>query len=288
MRIATILSAHENSEVYRDTLESVRKYLSEDVVVLVDGFGLKQFKDEKIDKIEGFRHGKPSAPVRNVALGLSGAWERWGESVSWYCYIEYDCLVGSSEAKRHLAMADERGYWLLGNDLREINGTMPELDRICGAEGIKPYSLLGCCLFFSSKFMLELNRNDFFGKFLKYTNFFPDDLKLYSSDPASEHLGSPPREPPKKTRSRRPLPVYDASEFIYPSLAVHYGGSVEQLAQWNQFSGAWSGNYHHYPMRFRPDLSSRDPFQEACVMHPVKQADSPIRAYHKSLRSLVP
>lgn len=283
MKIATVLSAHENSEVYRDTLESVRKYLSEDVVVLVDGFGWKQFRDEKVDKIEGFRHGRSSAPVRNMALGLMGAWERWNSSAEWYCYIEYDCLVGSHEVHKHLAMADERGYWLLGNGLRESYGNMPDLDRLCGAPNIKLCSLLGCCLFFSARFMSELNRNDFFGRFLSYTNFFPYEFKLYSDDLAGNYLD---HKKPSAGRPVRPLPVHDTNEFIYPSVAIHYGGTVQELAKWDVVNHTWEGNFIHYPMRFSPDLGVSDPFQEACVMHPIKEADNPIRAYHKSLRLL--
>lgn len=268
MKISVILSAHENSPLYRDTLESVRTYLSKDVAVLVDGFGWRQFESESVDKIEGFRHGKPAAPSRNMALGLMGAWERWGESADWYCYIEQDCLVGSGEMRQHLSMAEERGYWLLGNDLRRPNGSMPELERLCGSSGIKLHSMLGCCLFFSRRFMSELIGRDFFGRFLSHTNFFPAEFGL------------------RPEGAEKILPVHDTSEFIYPSLAVHYGGSVEQLAYWDEYSEKWGGNYLFYPMRFRPDLSGEDPFQNACVMHPIKDVDSPIRSYHRSLRRI--
>lgn len=282
MKVATILAVHENSEVYRDTLDSVRKYLSKDIFVLIDGFAWNQFKEEKVDKIEGFRHGKPSAPVRNMALGLMEAWAKYGESVNWYCYIEYDCLVGSSEVLNHLAMADQRGFWLLGNDLRKMDGSMPELERLCGTQKIRLHSFLGCCLFFSSRFMLELSRNNLFGRILDYTNFFPAEFNVLSKDPMGEYFGNPrPKMGPE-----RKIPVHDSSEFIYPSLAVHYGGSIEELAHWNQSLGSWGGNYMFYPMRFTPELSAEDPFQKACIMHPIKHAGSPIRAYHKSLREV--
>lgn len=260
MRIAVILSAHENSPTYRDTLESVKTHLSDDVVVLADGFGAGQF--DGVDLIEGFRHGKSSAPVRNVALGLMGAWERWGGVADWYCYIEYDCLVGSGEVREHLGMADERGYWMLGNDMRSVDRSMPFLDRLEGGRIPLRY-LLGCCWFMSSAFMGELARRRFFTRLLEYTNFFDSETVLLED------------------ASGKGLPAHDPSEFIYPSLAVHYGGTVEQLACWD---GGWSGNYHHYPMRFKPDLSESDPFRDACVMHPVKDPESPLRRFHGERR----
>lgn len=261
MLIAVILSAHENSPTFRDTLESVRRHLSDDVVVLVDGFAADEIGG--VDKIEGFRHGKSSAPVRNVALGLKGAWERWGGSADWFCYMEYDCLVGSPDIRDHLGMADERGYWMLGNDLRRPEGSLPLLDNFMGKHIPLRY-LLGCCWFMSSRFMEELSRRDFFRLFLEYTNFY---------DPCPSVL---------ENGVGRKLPIHDPSEFIYPSLAVEYGGSVEQLACWN---GDWTGNHEHYPMRFRPDLGGSDPFRQACVMHPLKEFDNPIRNYHRNLRA---
>lgn len=263
MRIAVVLSAHENSPVYRDTLESVRRHLSDDVVVLVDGFGWKGFASEPVEKIEGFRHGKSAAPVRNVALGLMGAWERWGSGADWYCYMEYDCLVGSGDVGQHLRMADERGYWMLGNDLRKQGGGLPFLDNFVGRK-VPLHYLLGCCWFMSSRFMGELGKRDFFRRFLEYTNFY---------DPLRSVMGD---------ERGRLLPVHDPSEFIYPSLAVEYGGSVEQLACWR---GGWVGNFHHYPMRYQPDLSESDPFRQACVMHPLKEFDNPVRNYHRNLRA---
>jgi hypothetical protein len=264
MRVGVVLSTHENSEIYRDTLESVQRYLSDDVVTLTDGFAWKQFSQTKSDIIEGFRHGKPSAPVRNVALGMMGAWERWGSDVDWYCYMEYDCLVGSGEILDHLRSADENGYWMLGNDLRTNDFSIGLLDDLAGAP-VSLHYLLGCCCFFSRKFMRALTDHDLFGKLLKRTNFFPIDSFMVDG-------------------RGRPFPIHDVSEFIYPSLAVHYGGAIQQFANWNSLSSCWEGNFNHYPMRFTPDLCEQDPVREACIMHPVKSVDGPIRTHYRNKR----
>jgi hypothetical protein len=265
MRIAVVLSAHENSPTYKDTLESVRKYLSDDVVVLVDGFGWKQFESESVDKIEGFRHGKSSAPVRNMALGMMGAWERWGGSADWYCYMEYDCLVGSGETKTHLGMADERGYWMLGNDMKKIDDkSMPKLNQLERAEVELRY-LLGACCFFSREYMRVLAEKDLFRRLLEFTNFFSPEFCIQDS-------------------SGKQLPSHDPSEFIYPSLAEHYGGKIEQFASWGD-DGSWSGNHQHYPMRYKPDLSLNDPFEQACIMHPLKEHNNPVRECHRGRRN---
>lgn len=267
MKIATILSAHENSPVYKDTLDSVRTYFSDDVVVLVDGFGWNQFSFEDVDKIEGFRHGKPSNPFRNVALGLMGAWERWGSGADWYCYMEYDCLVTSSDTKHHLGIADRQGIWMLGNDIRIMNGSIPALDRIEKGIGTNPHYLLGCCCFYSREFMRVMAEKDVFTRVLEMSNF-------YLSDPVI-------RNPSGKTEM-----VYDTSEVLYPSLAVRYGGSPQQLACWDAASCSWSGNYQQYPMRFRPEISESENFPDSCVIHPLKDFDGPLRKLHRQKRHL--
>lgn len=268
MSIAVVLNTHECSEVFRDTLESILTYLSNDVLVLVDGASWSKFENVEMPvlKLSGFHHGKPSDPYRNIALGLSRAWETWGSSKKWYCYIEYDCLVGSSEIKTHLEKAEELGYWLLGNDFRIENMRIPYIEGILKSPPNKFYCrLLGCCLFFNHKFMKILADNQFFENFLNYTNFHQEGINLVD-ELGKKHL------------------IYDLSEFLYPTLAVHYGGEVKELACWKEMNNTWVGNYQFYPMRFRPDLSLQDPISNACVMHPIKEFENPVRQYHRGKR----
>lgn len=264
MKIAVVLGAHENSPVYKDTLESIRHYLTNEILVVVDGINWKQFADENsVLKLEGFLHGKPSAPYRNVALGLMKAWDTWGESADWYCYIEYDCLVGSSEIKNHLRLAAEQGFWMLGNDHRNPGGSIPFLESFL-KEKAELHYFLGCCVFFHTKYLRALAQDDFFNKFLNFTNFRTEAITVVDD-------------------LSRPQMVYDLSEFMYPTLAVKYGGKVAELACWKDPS--WVGNYEQYPMRFRPEITTEDHYMAACVMHPVKDIENPVRIFHRKLRN---
>jgi hypothetical protein len=266
LKIAVVVGTHENSPVFRDTLESVLYHLTDKVLVVVDGKGWDQFsQDESIPalKLEGFYHGKSTMPFRNVALGMMKAWEAWGEEVDWYCYLEYDCLVGSSEVLTHLKKATELGYWIVGNDHRVEEKRIPFLEDFMKRR-LEIHYLLGCCLFYNSLFMKSLAKDDFFNRFLTFTNFRTETLNLIDSR-GKPHL------------------VFTLDEFLYPTLAVDYGGKIGEFACWK--GSFWTGNYQHYPMRFRPDLTE-EPFPHACVMHPVKEYNNPVREYHRKRRSL--
>lgn len=263
--IAVVLNAHENSPVFRDTLESVRHHWTDRVMVVVDAKNWRRFGDDTpAMKLEGFYHGKGSAPYRNMCLGLMKAWETWKGGADWFCYMEYDCLVGSENTKLHLAEAAEKGIWLLGNDYRRDSRRIPFIERFEG-EGIDLHYLLGCCLFFNGDFMSALDGRNFFERFLEFTNFETRDPFYLSPDGGTEL-------------------VYDISEFLYPTLAVRYGGIVAELACWE--GGFWRGGGDSYPMRFRPDLEESQ-YTEACVMHPVKSYENLARAYHRTKRGLM-
>lgn len=261
--LAVVINAHENSPVFRDTLESVLFHWTNDVLVVADAKNWPQFAaaDLGVRKLEGFYHGKSSAPYRNVCLGLMKAWETWGAKKSWYCYLEYDCLVASDSVASDLAALD--GLWIVGNDHRASGGRIDFINRFQRGRLDLNY-LLGCCMFFSRNMVKAMASDNFFERFLSFTNFNSGEAYL-SSPQSKDEL------------------VYDISEFLYPTLCVHYGGKVGELACW-QGSG-WRGDGVRYPMRFRPDLEEGF-YSEACVLHPVKSPDSQIRSYHRSKRSL--
>lgn len=264
MNIAVVLNTHENNPVFRDTLESVRHHWTQDVLVVVDGNSWGQFKtaDLNASLLDGFLHGKASAPYRNVCLGLMKAWEQWGTSKSWYCYMEYDCLVGSNALEEELSVADREGVWIAGNDYRKESGSLPFLDHFQRQRCTLHY-LLGCCMFLSRDFMSALYGSNFFERFLTYTNFFTGEVAMNKPDGKKEM-------------------VYDLSEFLYPTLAALYGGKVGELACWE--GSGWRGLGARYPMRFFPDLNEGN-YEHACVMHPLK-SDGDVRSFHRRKRAL--
>lgn len=264
MDIAVVLNTHENSPVFRDTLESVRHHWTNDILVLVDGVAWDQFKnvDLGVPCLEGFRHGMSRMHHRNSCLGLMKAWERWGASKGWYCYLDYDCLVGSGSLEEDLRVADREGVWIAGNDHRQGGESIPFLDHF-QRQSCAIHYLISCCLFMSRDFMSALHGDDFFDRFLTHTNFFTGEMRLHKPDGKQET-------------------VYSLEEFLYPSLAALYGGRVGELACWE--GSGWRGLGWRYPMRFRPDLEEGN-YEDACVMHPIKTIGE-IREYHRKKREL--
>lgn len=267
MSIAVVLNSHENSSIFHDTLESINYYLTKDVLVVVDGLSWNQFENIDIPalKMSGFPHGKSYAPYRNVALGLFKAWQTWGDSKNWYCYTECDSVIGSDDVLEHLQKAEELGFWILGNDFRqEQQKKIPFLENFLKQPVSSLSYLLGCCLFFNSKFLKKLYDDNFFENFLSYTNFRDQDIYLIDENNNKE--------------------VIDISEFLYPTLAKFYGGEARELACWDYRSSSWTGNAEFYPMRFRPEITLNDPHLQACIMHPLKSFENPVRQYHRGKR----
>lgn len=289
MNIAAIMVAHDNPALVVDTLESVRHYMTPQVIAVIDGasdvftqmrtparlsghkvelYTGKQdkFRDVKLPayRLDGMRHGYARAPYRNMVFGLQMASNRW--NADWYCYIEPDCLVGNDNFKKTLAEADERGFWCLGNDLRYGNLKFPLLDKLVGNRLVGSAYMLGCCTFISRNLIDELRRLQFFDRFLGATNDFLDGFFPGNSEQN----------------------VYDFGEYLWPTLATNLGGKAGELAAWSPTENKWIKRWQQYPMRFRPDLDAEiDGCYEACIMHPIKEFLHPVRVYHRAKREKV-
>jgi len=257
MDIATVLHIHNDELLVRDTLDSILKYVGSNVLVIYDGavssWGANL--DLPVHKCCGLYHNYNRNPYRNIALGFSKILNLFPKS-DWYCYCEYDVLFGNSNFKEELEKRAKQDYWCFGNDHRIHHDIkFPFLEKILGKELDRSDYLLGCCVFYHNKFMKKLLELDFFNRLLSFSNgcsrgFFPE------------------------------FKEYDLSEHIYPTMAHHLGGKIGSFAKYDT---EWRGRYKQYPLRFQPDLDEL--FEEASIMHPLKNYDSEIRNFFRKKRN---
>jgi hypothetical protein len=248
MKITAILNTHGVPKITLDTLDSIRYHMTDQILVVIDGVAWNTYTaiDLPAYKLKGFNHDWYKSPYRNIFLGLYTAAKNWPDS-DWFCYIEYDCLVGSPNFKKDLIEAANEGIWCFGNDYQ---GKFEEV-----------VYLLGACIFYHKDFMKVMLEKEMFQRFLFYTNsfqrgFFP----LYDA--------------------------WDLTEHALPTMVKHFGGKIKQFAAYNQHTGVWAGNYRKYPVRFRPELTYEEQyFLQASIMHPIKNVDDPIRKYHRAKRN---
>lgn len=263
MKISCCLGTHGDTPTVLDTLDSINKYCTDEILVLIDGASWQnwgKYLNLPIgDKIEGFYHGLPKSPYRNLTLGLFNLVTKYPES-DWYLYCEYDVLFGSSEFKDYLEQANKRNVYCLGNDFRVYgNIHLPFLNDFMGVDIKNYYYLIGCCVFHKGEFLRKLLNIDFFERFLLATNdfsngFFPD----YEG--------------------------YDIGEHLYPTLANIMGGRVEEISGYELQYESWRGNYKKYPIRWKPDININENFNDASIIHPIKSIKNPIRQFYRCKR----
>jgi hypothetical protein len=263
MNIALTLSAHDYTEAVLDSIDAIKKHVTNDILLVVDGAAWENWgktNDFGVKKIEGFYHKYPKAPYRNVSYGLFQTKKAF-PNADWYCQCEYDVLFTSSEFKKDLEIAEKSNVTCIGNDLRKYNFKLPYFERIVGQEIKDYFYLLGCCVFYHKNFMNKMIENEFFERFLQATNTFE---KGYFPD--YEEQGG-----------------YDFGETMLPTMANYYGGKVGQFAVWNQFFNQWNGHFKKYPMRWQPEIQLDDIFHETSILHPVKEK-SELRAFYSAKR----
>ena len=262
MKIVTILHVHSNLKLVLDTLDSIQAWVGNDVLMVVDGKSWNRW-GKKISvpcyKMEGFSNGIGLSSYRNQVLGMMEAAKLWPDA-DWFLHTEYDTLFTSSEFKKDLVEAGNRGTWCVGFDYNESNDRYPLLESMFKDEIIKSCSkyLIGCCQFFNADFIRRLSEMDFFVRFLNLTNGFS----------VNEFPG---------------FKGYCFMEYLLPTLSAYLGGNIEELACWKK-NNIGFGQYKKYPVRFRPYLNWEDNYPEASIMHPIKTLDDPLRNYHKEKR----
>lgn len=259
MQIATALNVHNDKDLVKDTLDSILTYMTKDIVMIVDAAGWEHFENFKYNNIiveKGYWHQYYRCPYKNVSLCLKRLYELFPQA-DWYCYIEYDCLVTSDLFKGDLLSAQKNNIWLLANDIRYCQHHLPPMfNEILNSETNPVVVMLGCCVFYHKNFIKKLNQS-FLSKFLQVTEhfapgWFPD------------------------------FHGYALEEEIFPTLALHYGGQVQELAGWDGFS--WRGKYQKFPMRHPNPILPTDITPAASIIHPLKKLDNPIRKHYQKIR----
>lgn len=262
MKFAVVLNIHANEDLVLDTIDSIRSYVTNDILVVVDGASKEWGQRLKVPayKMQGLIHGCPSSPYRNLTLGLMTALDLFQET-DWFCYAEADVLFASENFKKDIEEKSLSGFWCLGNDHRTNEGNLILLEKMLKTKFEQTHYLLGCCVFYKKEFLNKLKSIDFFERFLNLTNSF-----VGGYFPIFTEQGG-----------------YDLGEHLYPTLAAHYGGRVGSLATWDDKLNIWKGNYRRYPMRFRPDIS--EDFRSASILHPLKEINHPLRDYYRKERN---
>jgi hypothetical protein len=258
MQIATLIHIHNDEDLVKDTIASVMKYVGPNILVIYDG-AVQQWGDLlklSVNKVPGLYHNYNRNPYKNIAFGMNKLINLFPNQ-QWYCYCEYDVLFTSDKFKEDLKRKYEQNYWCVGNDHRKYNIKLPLFEKWLDKSFQDTDYLLGCCMFYSDKFIEKLMKINFYNKLLDFScgftkGFFPGFYE------------------------------YDLSEHLYPTLAKQLGGNVGSFAAWNEITEAWSGRYKNYPMRFRPEIEEL--FPEAYIMHPVKAYDGEIRKYFREKR----
>lgn len=265
-KIAVVLNVHGDEELVLDTLDSIRTFVTDDILVVVDGAKWDWGKnvDFGCPKIQGFYHNYHRNPYKNIALGLKHLYEMY--DADWYCYVEYDVLFTSSDFKKDLELASQRNVWMMGNDLKTKYLKFPLIEKLFDLDIKSSRCFLGCCVFYSKEFMDKLKEIDFFNVLLKYTNGFSSGYF-----PGFE--------------SQR-IYVHDLSEDLYPTLANYFGGRLEQFARWEILPQKWSGNHRRYPMRWRPDIENAHLMKSPSIIHPLKGMDGSRKIFKERRKCL--
>lgn len=261
MELAVVLNVHGDPGLNIDTLDSIFKYATDNVLVVVDGAAWKNYSkcEMRAAKVKGFYHNVPKSPYRNMALGLKLLLEQW-PSADWYCYSEGDVLFASNRFLKALTHAEKMGVWMLGNDGHVDSVRMPIIETMAKIKPKSTYYLLGCCQFFSRHFMEKLLEFDFFDRFLFLTSAFdPGYFPAYNG--------------------------YDINEHMYPTLCRSFGGAIGVFATWS--NDQWHGSYEIFPMRWKPELDpDTENFPDASILHPIKKYMHPIRVYQREKRGI--
>lgn len=257
VKIATHVNSGIDSNLLQDTLESIRFFVTKDILVTRDAV-LEPCLLSNVYTVSGFSYGDNKSPYRNIALGIYHLYQLFPNH-DWYMYCDYDVVFLSSRITEQLKLAERMGVWLVATNGRYEQLEIPFLKSFCGRSCQYSYYVLGCWFCMHRHFLEKLIRLDFFNKFLFLTSEFREGYF------------------PNYDR-------HDISEHLYPTMCRLFGGNIGILSSYDEY-GRWHGNYRYYPVRWKPEMKYQDEFKEACVVHPVKDYHNRFRVISREKRS---
>lgn len=263
MEISVLINACGNTPLVGDSIEAIQTFVGKNILMVVDECYWKDWGEKAVfpvKKLQGLRHNYPKAPFRNITYGLYAAVQQWPNS-DWFCYCEPDVLFVSHEYKKDLIVAKEMGDWCVGvNHKASDPMDLPLLDVIIRDKLKETHYLLGCCVFYSGDFIRKLLELKFFDRFLTFTNDCENgNFPNYTG--------------------------YDFGEHLFPSLAVHYGGTIKSLINYNYIFEHPVGDFKKYIIRWKPEITLDEELDlhKISILHPVKEMGS-LRWFYKRKR----
>jgi hypothetical protein len=282
MNIAAIVPVHADPHVANDTLDSIRRHMTDKVLVLADGWAYHDIQDKIEGQVlSGLCQGGAQGSHANRMFGLRNLYTAFPHC-DWYCWIEYDALVANDTFKNDLeyVLPDE---WVVGFCGGSNVFDIPVLPGIFRSPGLKELTyFLGAVVFHRREFLEQLYSDQMFEWIVNSTAMF-----------SSCHTqGTLSQLPGIKLDNE----MYDLGEFVAGTLAKRYDKNVRSLSHWDQqgwrkqVHGSdsrlyWSGNFEKYPIRWNPLLMEHENiFGVSSILHPLKAYDDPIRAAYREHR----
>lgn len=261
MKIATTILVHNSPDIVQDTIESVKTWITKDILVIVDeaSWGIFQNLNFGVPMDKGYRHAFNRSPYRNYTLAIRKLYEMYPNN-DWYCFLEYDCLVVSDFYKKHLNNA-----WVIGNDHRVKSFDFPHLKSIVDLDYQEAHYFLGCTHFLHHDFIVQLAEINAFKKIEEQTKAYDNGYF------------------PGYTR-------HAFEEELFPTMAVALGGKIKEMACWTGLAETgnipgWRGD-PSIMARFKPAITPDEILPSTSILHPVKDLGV-IRRHYKEARSRI-
>ena len=252
MDLAAIISVHNNPDLARDTIDSVRCWATKQIVLIVDKAGwdlYRDFQHPDTKVVCGVFHNANRSPYKNMAIGLKNAYELY-PNAKWYNYIEYDAIYTSDRFKLDLTAAGNAAA--VGFDyVFKGDSTDNWIVKQIFNRDVECHKLLGAVTYYS---------NSCIRSFIEY-NFFEELFKITATFQSADFPN---------------FSEYAVEEIIFPSAASQFG-EVKNLG---------IGMSRRYAVRFGDFIHPNEITPETSIVHPTKGLDCPIRQHYAKQREL--